>query len=188
MRGRWERVGIHVAVLVSTVLVLLVAVSAFAQETPAAQKARAAAVTHTTVTDQMLLAAANDTKNWLTYGGDYSNTRFSKSERINAQSVSRLMPRWVFQTSGPVGSFETTPLVVDGVMYLTTPFNHAIAVDVKTGWQLWRYEHKLSGTEIFCCGPNNRGVAVYGDRVFMATLDAHLVALDRKTGKVTWDV
>lgn len=147
-----------------------------------------AQVTHTTVTDQMLLNARADAKNWLTYGKDYSNTRYVTSKQITAQNVATLVPRWVYQTSGPIGSFETTPLVVDGAMYLTTPFSHAIAVDARTGKQLWRYEHKMTATPIICCGPNNRGVAVAYGRVYMATLDARLVALDQKTGKVLWDV
>jgi alcohol dehydrogenase (cytochrome c) len=145
-------------------------------------------VTHAPVTEQMLRGAGDDTRNWVTYGGDYSNTRYTKSRQITTQNVSTLVPRWVFQTSGPIGSFETTPLVVNGVMYLTTPFNHAIAVDARTGKQLWRYEHKLAGAPIICCGPNNRGLAAWGDKLYMATLDAHLVALDQKTGKVVWDV
>src|SRR6266545_8190333 len=77
-----------------------------------------AQVMHTDVSDQMLLGAKADAKNWLTYGKDYSNTRYVTSTQINAQNVPSLVPRWVFQTSGPIGSFETTPLVVDGVMYL----------------------------------------------------------------------
>jgi len=109
-----------------------------------------AQVTHTAVTDPMLLNAKADAKNWLTYGKDYSNTRYVTSTQINAQNASTLVPRWVFQTSGPIGSFETTPLVVDGVMYLTTPFNHVIAVDTRTGKQLWRHEHKITGTPILC--------------------------------------
>ncbi|MGH7321488.1 MAG: pyrroloquinoline quinone-dependent dehydrogenase [Candidatus Rokuibacteriota bacterium] len=148
----------------------------------------AAQVTHTAVTEPMLMNAANDSTNWLSYGKDYSNTRYTRSNKITAQNVATLVPRWVYQTSGPIGSFETTPLVVNGIMYLTTPFNHAMAVDAKTGKQLWRYEHKIAGTPIICCGPNNRGLAAWGDRLFMATLDAHLVALDQKTGKVIWDV
>src|SRR5262249_27233242 len=114
-------------------LLLLIASPALAQ------------VNHTEVTDQMLLGAKDDAKNWLTYGKDYSNTRYVTSTQINAQNVGSLVPRWVYQTSGPIGSFETTPLVVDGGMYLTTPYNHAIAVDARTGQQLWRYEHKLTG-------------------------------------------
>jgi glucose dehydrogenase len=150
--------------------------------------ALAADVEHTAVTDEMLLNTQADAKNWLTYGKNYSNTRYVTSKQINAQNVRTLVPRWVYQTGGPISSFETTPLVVDGVIYLTTPFNHAIAVDARTGQQLWRYEHKMSHTPIFCCGANNRGVAVAYGRVYMATLDASLVALDQKTGKVVWDV
>src|SRR2546430_5594845 len=145
-------------------------------------------VGHTAVTDQMLANASRDAKNWLSYGKDYSNTRYASSKRINARNVGTLVPRWVYQTGGPIGSFETTPLVVDGVMYLTTPFNHAIALDARTGKQLWRYEHKIGGSPIIVCGPNNRGLAAAYGRVYMATLDAHLVAIDQKTGKVVWDV
>jgi len=150
--------------------------------------APAAEVKHIAVTDEMLLKAQAQTKNWLTYGKDYSNTRYVTSKQINAQNAHTLVPRWVYQTGGPISSFETTPLVVDGVMYLTTPFNHAIAVDARTGKELWRYEHRMRHTPIFCCGANNRGVAVAYGRVYMATLDASLVALDQKTGKVVWDV
>src|SRR3989454_2890024 len=149
---------------------------------------KAPPVSHTAVTDQMLSNAAADSKNWLSYGKDYSNTRYASSRKITTQNVGTLVPRWVYQTGGPIGSFETTPLVVDGVMYLTTPFNHAIALDARTGRQVWRYEHKQSSNPIICCGPNNRGLAVAYGRVYMATLDAHLVALDQKTGKVVWDV
>src|SRR5438034_6307833 len=105
-------------------------------------QAQRAPVTHTEVTDQMLANAPADAKNWLSYGKDYSNTRYTTSKKINAQNIGTLVPRWVYQTGGPIGSFETTPLVVDGVMYLTTPFNHAMALDARTGKQLWRYEHK----------------------------------------------
>src|SRR2546426_554717 len=151
-------------------------------------QAQRAPVTHTEVTDQMLANAPADAKNWLSYGKDYSNTRYTTSKKVNAQNVGTLVPRWVYQTGGPIGSFETTPLVVDGVMYLTTPFNHAMALDARTGKPLWRYEHKQGADPIICCGPNNRGLAAAYGRVYMATLDAHLVALDQKTGKVVWDV
>src|SRR5256886_10390416 len=105
-------------------------------------QAQRAPVTHTEVTDQMLASAPADAKNWLLYGKDYSNTRYTTSKKVNAQNVGTLVPRWVYQTGGPIGSFETTPLVVDGVMYLTTPFNHAMALDARTGKPLWRYEHR----------------------------------------------
>ena len=116
--------------------------------------------------------------NWPVYGGDLSNTRYAASDQINAGNVNDLHLKWIFQT-GVLGSFETTPIVEDGVMYITTPYNHVFAVDASTGKELWHYEHKL-GTTIFCCGPNNRGVALAGDKIYMATLDATLVALTRR--------
>src|SRR5712691_3967835 len=131
---------------------------------------KAPPVSHTAVTDQMLSNADADAKNWLSYGKDYSNTRYASSKKITTQNVGTLIPRWVYQTGGPIGSFETTPLVVDGVMYVTTPFNHAIALDARTGKQLWRYEHKQGGTPIICCGPNNRALAAAYGRVYMAMI------------------
>ncbi|HWP47084.1 MAG TPA: PQQ-dependent dehydrogenase, methanol/ethanol family [Candidatus Limnocylindrales bacterium] len=144
-------------------------------------------VKHTEVTDEMLLNAGKDGKNWLMYGRDYTNQRYSPLNQITTANIGKLVPKWVFQT-GVVHSFENTPIVVDGVMYITTPFNHVFAIDARTGKQLWKYEHKEPPTRIFCCGPNNRGVAVAYGKVYMATLDARLLALDQKTGKVVWDV
>ena len=126
--------------------------------------------------------------NWTTYGGNDLNQRYSTLARITTANVGRLVPRMVFQTGiSRLGSFENTPIVVDGTMYVTTPYNTAMAYDLKTGKELWRYEHKL-GTTIYCCGPNNRGVAVHGPHVYMGTLDARLVALDGKSGEVLWDI
>jgi len=132
-----------------------------------------------------LLAAAGNAREWLMYGHDYTNDRYSALDQINTSNVSQLVPRWIFQT-GIVASFETTPVVSDGVMYITTAYNHLFALNARTGKQLWRYDHKLGGTEIFCCGPVNRGVGLGYGMVYMATLDAQLVALDAATGKVAW--
>ena len=132
-----------------------------------------------------LLAAAGNADEWLMYGHDYTNDRYSALDQINTSNVSQLVPRWIFQT-GIVASFETTPVVSDGVMYITTAYNHLFALNARTGKQLWRYDHKLGGTEIFCCGPVNRGVGLGYGMVYMATLDAQLVALDAATGKVAW--
>jgi PQQ-dependent dehydrogenase (methanol/ethanol family) len=125
---------------------------------------------------------------WTTYGGNDRNQRYSTLNLITAANVSQLVPRKIFQTGiSKLGSFENTPLVSNGVMYVTTPYNTAMAYDLNTNKELWRYEHKL-GSTIACCGPNNRGVAIHGGaHVYMGTLDAHLVALDAKTGKVLWD-
>ena len=81
---------------------------------------------------------------------------------------------------------ETSPIVVDGVMYVTTSFNDVYALDARTGEEIWYHHHEMGPITTYCCGPNNRGVAVYGDMVYMGTLDAQLVALDAKTGKQVW--
>jgi alcohol dehydrogenase (cytochrome c) len=131
------------------------------------------------------VAAQND---WTTYGGNDQNQRFSQLNQINTKNVGQLTLRRMFQTGiEKLGSFENTPIVTGGVMYVTTPYNTAMAYDLNSGKELWRYTHKL-GTTIFCCGPNNRGVGIHGGaHVYMGTLDARLVALDAKTGKVLWD-
>ena len=133
-----------------------------------------------------LLSASQDAKNWLIPGRDYANQRFSELEQINTQNVKSLTLRWKFQT-GITDSFQTTPLVADGVMYITTPKNHVIALDAKTGKPLWRYAH-VYRTKTFCCGVANRGAGLGYGKVFMATADAGLVALDQKTGKLLWNV
>ncbi len=138
----------------------------------------------------MVLAAplAAQGGDWTTYGGNDWNQRYSTLKQINTGNVAQLVPRKIFQTGiTRLGSFENTPIVTNGVMYATTPYNTAMAYDLNTNKELWRYEHKL-GTTIFCCGPNNRGVAIHGGaHLYMGTLDAHLVALDAKTGAVLWD-
>ncbi|MGH7514445.1 MAG: pyrroloquinoline quinone-dependent dehydrogenase [Gemmatimonadales bacterium] len=134
-------------------------------------------------------AAAWGQVDWPTYGGNAWNQRWSALKQIDTRNVSRLVPRMVLQTGvSRQGSFETTPIVVGNMMYVTTAYNEAtIAYDLNTKKQVWRYEHKL-GTTLTCCGPNNRGVAVSDGLVVEGTLDAHLIAFDAKTGKVTWDV
>jgi alcohol dehydrogenase (cytochrome c) len=132
-----------------------------------------------------LIHAGGQSANWLVYGGNLANTRLVPNDEINVDNVGDLKLQWIFQT-GVIGSFETTPIVEDGVMYITTPYNHVFAIDARTGRELWHYEHKL-GTTIFCCGPNNRGVALADDKVYMATLDAMLIALDKRTGELVWE-
>lgn len=137
------------------------------------------------VTDTRLLAAQADRGNWLTYGRDYSNQRFSPLTQINTQTAKRLVPKWIYQ-SGVSSTFQASPIVADGVMYVSLPFNHVVALDARSGRQLWRYEHKRR-TQKMCCGPANRGVAVAYGKVFLGTVDARLIALDAKTGKLLWD-
>lgn len=137
------------------------------------------------VDDARLMAAPTDSGSWVTYGRDYSNQRFSALDRIDAANVGDLAPRWLYQSSVS-GTFQSTPIVVDGIMFLSLPFNHVVAVDARTGRELWRYHHKRR-TQRMCCGPANRGVAVAYGKVFMGTVDARLVALDQKTGALVWD-
>jgi len=112
--------------------------------------------------------------------------RFSPLDQVNTKTVQRLVPKWIYQT-GAAATFSTSPLVADGVMYITAPFSHVVALDAKTGRQIWRYDHKRTSDKI-CCGPANRGAAIGYGKVFVATVDARLVALDQKTGKPAWDI
>ena len=128
----------------------------------------------------------SDSANWLSYGNGFSNQRYSELTEINAENVNRLRPAWVYQT-GILGSFPSSPLVVDGVMYISTPYNHVVALDALSGVERWRYEHERS-QEHLCCGSHNRGLAWDNGRLFMITADARIIALDDATGQVVWDV
>jgi PQQ-dependent dehydrogenase (methanol/ethanol family) len=137
------------------------------------------------VAQSRLDGAAKDGSNFLHTNGNYANTRYYPATQINTTNVAKLKPAFVFQTE-VVESMENAPVVVDGVMYVTTSYNHLYALDAATGKEFWHYKHKQGPVTTFCCGPNNKGVAVMGDKVFMATLDAKLLAFDAKTGKVVW--
>ena len=137
------------------------------------------------VAQAKLNAAGADSANFLHSNGSYAQTRFYPAAQINTKNVGKLKPAFVFQTE-VLESMETAPIVVDGIMYLTTSFNHIYAVDAVTGKEFWHYKHKQGPVMTYCCGPNNRGVAIMGDRIYMGTLDAKLLSLDAKTGKVLW--
>ena len=143
------------------------------------------------VTNEMLRDAAAS-GDWLMYGHNYWNNRFSPLKTINTTNVRRLVARAVYtHGSTTLGSFETTPIVVNGTMYITspaTPNNIVRAFDLRTQKMLWEYTHKNGPVSTACCGPNNRGVAVSGGSVFVGTLDDELVALDAATGKEKWAV
>jgi glucose dehydrogenase len=161
---------------------------AVAQEVPGQKGGPAAGVPKAvSVAQAQLNDAGKQNNNWLHTNGDYAQTRYYGGNQINAGNVKNLRPAFVFQTE-VVESMETAPIVVDGVMYLTTSYNHIYAIDAVTGKQFWHYKHKMGPVTTFCCGPNNRGVAIAGGKVFMGTLDARLVALDAKTGNVLWNV
>lgn len=138
------------------------------------------------VDDARLIGADKEASDWLLPGRDYADRRFSPLDQISTDNVKTLVPKWIYQT-GTAATFQTTPLVADGVMYVTAPFSHVMAVDARTGREIWRYEHK-SRTKKLCCGPANRGAALGYGKVFVATVDARLVALDQTTGKVAWDI
>lgn len=138
------------------------------------------------VSQDMLNRAANDGNNFLHTNGNYEQTRYYPSKQINTQNVKNLRPEWIFQTE-IVESLETTPIVVNGIMYVTTSFNHIYALNARTGEQIWHFKHKMGPITTYCCGPNNRGVAVFDDMLFMGTLDAKMLGLDAKTGKLIWE-
>ncbi len=152
-------------------------------ETSATTKVREAPTP--SVSQEQLSGAAGDESNFLHTNGNYDQTRYYPGKQINASNVGKLRPAWIFQTEVKE-SLETTPIVVDGVMYVTTSFNHVYAIDAKTGQEYWHYKHKMGPVTTYCCGPNNRGVAIYKDKVYMGTLDSKLVALDAKTGSLVW--
>ncbi|XHM74188.1 PQQ-binding-like beta-propeller repeat protein (plasmid) [Mesorhizobium sp. ANAO-SY3R2] len=137
------------------------------------------------VTQDMMNRAESDGNNFLHTNANYNQTRYYPNRQINTDNVKYLRPAWIFQTD-VVETMETTPIVVNGIMYATTAFNHVYALDARTGEQIWHYKHPMGPITTFCCGPNNRGVAVYGDKVYMGTLDGQLVALDAKNGSVVW--
>lgn len=133
-----------------------------------------------------LNAADKDSKNWLQVNGGYSQNRYFPGSQINTGNVSKLKPAFVFQTQ-VLESMETAPVVIDGIMFLTTSYNHIHAIDATTGKEFWHYKHKMGPITVYCCGPNNRGIAALDGMVYMATLDAKLVALDMKTGEMKWE-
>lgn len=161
---------------VFAVCVLLVAVAVAQQAPPPAQVS----------IQEVAQGLPADGSRWLTFGGNYDNHRHSPLTQITPDNVSRLKQLWTFQTA-TLGNFETTSLVRDNVLYVTGPQNLAWAIDARTGRQIWRYRRELPPNLTACCGLVNRGFGALGDKLFMTTLDAHLIALDMKTGAVVWD-
>lgn len=136
---------------------------------------------------ERILQAENEPESWLTYNGSYLSQRYSRLEQIDRANVDELELRWLLQNQ-TFGAWQSSPIVADGVMYLTERPNSIMAVDPITGRVFWKYVHTPAENALVCCGANNRGVAVLGDRVFMGTLDARLVAVDRINGELLWDV
>ena len=144
--------------------------------------------------ERILEAREKEPHNWLTYYGDYDGKRYSLLDQINKDNVDKLLPAWVFQFgsqglhAGPsTYAFEAAPIIVDGVMYVSGWDGLLWAVDAKKGNLLWQYKHAIPFDVSLCCGNVNRGVAVGHGKVFMATLNAHVVAIDSETGEKVWD-
>jgi alcohol dehydrogenase (cytochrome c) len=167
---------------ISLVLALL---GAFTARTPLAQTVESG------VSSADIAAGLMEPTRWLTFSGDYSGQRHSPLRQITPRNVRRLVPQWTFQsgTFARGRGFETTPLAVDGVLYVTGSNNYAWALDARTGRPFWEYRRTLPNDLTYgASAPVNRGFGMLGELLFMVTLDAHLLALDRRTGSVVWDV
>jgi quinohemoprotein ethanol dehydrogenase len=129
---------------------------------------------------------------WPSYGNDLGAMRFANVDQINRSNVASLQPAWILHTKvmNPATSFETQPIVIDGVMYATSPHGHVFALDATTGAIKWTFNPDIPPLSelAICCGQDNRGVAVGNGKVFVGQLDATLVALDAATGKVVWKI
>ncbi|MFZ1431030.1 MAG: PQQ-dependent dehydrogenase, methanol/ethanol family [Geminicoccaceae bacterium] len=143
----------------------------------------------TEVTAQSLLEAQGNVGEWLMYGRDYRNNRYSPLSQITPNNVTQLKPVFAYSTGGKFAGLEATPLFHDGTLYFTGDYSRVFALDARTGTVRWYWEPKYEdGVEaVLCCGPVNRGLAIQGDHVFVGTLDARLVALNIKDGSVAWE-
>jgi alcohol dehydrogenase (cytochrome c) len=137
---------------------------------------------------QRILRAASEPQNWLTYSGNYNSQRYSALTQISRQNVSQLRPAWMYQIRRP-GVFEASPIVVDGIMYITEPPSTVTALDARTGRPLWTWTPSIpSDVIVIGSPPVNRGVAILDDTVFAGSIAGHLTALDAKSGAVRWDI
>jgi alcohol dehydrogenase (cytochrome c) len=123
------------------------------------------------VTAERILHTEHEPGNWLTYSGNYQGHRYSPLDQINAANVARLKPVWAYQINDP-GQFETSPLVVDGILYISEPPSNATALDARTGRPLWMYRRPIPPDVRVCCGQVNRGLAISGDTLYLGTVDA----------------
>ncbi|MDA1371713.1 MAG: PQQ-dependent dehydrogenase, methanol/ethanol family [Proteobacteria bacterium] len=139
------------------------------------------------VSYEQILNAANAPENWLTYNGGYSAQRYSALDQITTTNVDNLQLKWTLQNQ-VFGAWQSNPIIVDGVMYVTERPNTVMAVDAVDGRVFWKYRHIPAENAVVCCGANNRGVAILGDMVYMGTLDARLIAIDRVNGQPLWNV
>src|SRR5579863_10622962 len=138
------------------------------------------------VTFDRLLHADREPQNWLTYSGTVGGQRYSPLNQITPANVKNLELQWVWQAKS-VEKFETTALVVDGIMYTVQAPDDVVALDAATGRIFWQYNYPVQADARTCCGRVNRGLAILGNTLFMGTIDAHLIAIDARNGKPLWD-
>jgi len=138
---------------------------------------------------ERILHSQNEPQSWLTYSGSYNSQQYSVLKQINRENISKLKVAWIYQPRQPVANLEASPIVVDGVMYITEPPSTVTALDVRTGLRLWSWSPTLP-EHVVSIGlyATSRGVAILNDTVFIGTADSHLVALDAKNGAVRWNV
>lgn len=137
------------------------------------------------VSFERVLNAGQEPHNWLSYSGTLSNHRYSLLDQINTDNVKGLELQWVWQARS-LEKFEATPLVVDGILYTVQPPNDVVALDAATGRMFWTHPYENSPDARACCGRVNRGVAILGDTLFMGTIDAHMLAIDARSGQLIW--
>ena len=170
----------RLALLVAFAVACAAAAGTASAQAPPDSASGAAAPAFTPVTWERLVNAADEPQNWLMYSATFDSQRHSRLEQVHTRNVDQLELKWAYQIP-EIDRAETTPLVVDGVMFVTEAPSNAVALDAATGPQYWRYEHELPDDLRICCGRNNRGVAILGETLYMSTLDAHLVAIDART-------
>jgi len=139
------------------------------------------------VSSDRIVKAGQEPHNWLTYSGNYNGQRHSPLSQITPENVKNLELQWIYQARS-LEKFEATPIVVDGIMYTVEAPNNILALDAATGRVFWNYNYTPAQTARPCCGRVNRGLGILGDTLFMATIDARLIAVDAKNGRPLWNV
>ena len=139
------------------------------------------------VSPERLMAADRDENNWLSHGRSYKEQRFSPLKHIHDDNAGQLGLAWYFETDTHLG-LETTPLVIDGIMYFTGAWSTAYAIDAKTGEMLWKFDPEVPREKSItaCCGVVNRGLAAWEDKLFLGTVDGRLIAIDQASGQPLW--
>src|SRR6056300_403264 len=135
----------------------------------------------------ILLSCSDSNINWSSYGNYIQNQRFSEIDEINISNVDQLKLIWLKRT-GINSTFQSTPITDDGIMYVSLPFNHIIAIDILSGEELWRYKHTKKENWPMCCGPANKGLAIHKNTLYMGTIDSRLISINKFNGEKIWDV